>query len=842
MVALGLNSLGRSSGRKFSSEESTSTSLPTVPHKPTHFPQTPYLQSLSSKPTQTPLEDNPSVKIDPFARNDGLQHSSIYNSFTSSNKSPISTSNSPATRYPSEKTKFPSTSSTFQQQKGPIHDNKHRRQDSEFSLDRQVVDIVADYIKPEKDFIDTASNKPNFKSNEPLSSSPLPTIAFGRQDRPVGSRQSSFADQSAPPSPLNTPSILSQESIVTPKLPTKNLPLPSLTNNMPRSNSHTNSAGLGGNIRRGGSRTSDRNTTNNNASPGMLERMEEADELRGLRNDSMPNIYNNQYDKNNFNQSSTSVSSKTKADKMLGIDSRNAKLASLYLVSGLGKSTAQWSFADSDSSRGVQPIEDSLGLFWRPEMLGSSFSGENQESSSSRARKESKSSTLSNGLSKDIRGKYVPDAGPDGPQRLVSKTIKFAHPRGIEVVNSTLSPPTTCHAFTFTIPRHDTLAAIARTRLNSAMSGNPNTYSVLSNVDETGNLDPSLHLQSRSRAGGPNIRNSSSSTSPTELTYYGVTLTVWTHADRERALQLKTIKMRNDRIKLGQGSLNSISPNKKGSSTPSENIGGGKKGTKRGSLHYMISKNQSEGDITASSETETGMSDSDLEGPLGRRGFIGGNKTRLSTVDSVPEDVAAAYDEASDIFWMPYAITMVSRFPIYDLLQDYLRLSWARFSKNAKVHMTQINRILNYNPPRPGESISLPVGEKPEDEVTIEGHMPGGLMDFEKGLMKIDFQLWPLFQAVDIDHILSAAEVALSNSGRIIFCSKHPAMLNVAVSTLKYVVELRGWDGICMPVIHARDATFIIEDPGPYIIGMPTECRYLLAPPPEVVIIDIDTK
>ncbi|WVW78297.1 hypothetical protein I302_100251 [Kwoniella bestiolae CBS 10118] len=794
MVALNLTSLGRTSGKKFLPPSSSEDAPPGLPHKPTHFPQTPYLQSK--------LEDNShsSVKRDPFARNDGLQHSSIYNTFA---------------------TTSPTNQQSKHTQDRDTGAHRHKRQDSEFSLDRQVVDIVADYVKPDPDEkLTNATRKPyrEHKNSDFLSAplSPVPS------ERPTPSRASSFNDQlSLPPSPLIAPSISSQESSgppiggLQPKLPSNNM--------------------RGANIRRGGSKTSTK-TSNVPHAPGMLERMEELDELKGLRNDSMPHILSS-FDRT-FNQSATSVGSRTKADKMLGIDS-NAKLASLYLVSGLGKSTAQWSFADSDSSRGVQPLEDSMGLFWRPEMLGSSFSGEKTDEAT-RARKDSKSSTFTNGLSKDIRGKYVPDAGPDGPQRLVSKTIKFAHPRDVEVVNSTLSPPTTCHAFTFTIPRHDTLAAIARTRLDSAVSGAPNTFSMLSTVDEQGNLDPALHLQAR---GNPNVRNSASAT---ELTFHGVTLTVWTHADRDRAVQLKSIKMRAERAKLGQGSLNSINPlaqaQRKGSTAPSEN--GKKGGTKRGSLQYMMGRNQSEGDIAGTSETETGMSDSDLEGPLGRRGIIRNtmNSDRLSTVDSVPEDAAAAYDEASDIFWMPYAITLVSRFPIYDFLQDYLRLSWARFSKNAKIHMTQINRLLNYDPPRPGEPFKLPVGEKSEDEVVVEGHMPGGLMDFDKGLMKVDFQLWPLFQAVELDHIITAAEVALSNSGRIIFCSKHPAMLNVAVSTLKYIVELRGWDGIIMPMIHARDTTFVIEDPGPYIIGMPTECRYLLVPPPEAVIVDIDTK
>ncbi|OWZ63919.1 hypothetical protein AYX14_06599 [Cryptococcus neoformans] len=145
--------------------------------------------------------------------------------------------------------------------------------------------------------------------------------------------------------------------------------------------------------------------------PGIVEETEEQDELRGLRSESKLGRGGL-----GFNLSSASVGSRNKTDEMLGLDA-NAKLASLYLVSGLGKNTAEWSLADT--TRGVQPLEDSLGLFWRPDMLGSCFSGDEQHNRSAtqgeedhRYRKNSKSSTFSNGgLSKDLRGKHVADAG-----------------------------------------------------------------------------------------------------------------------------------------------------------------------------------------------------------------------------------------------------------------------------------------------------------------------------------------------------------------------------------------------------------------------------------------------
>lgn len=117
------------------------------------------------------------------------------------------------------------------------------------------------------------------------------------------------------------------------------------------------------------------------------------------------------------------------------------------------------------------------------------------------------------------------------------------------------------------------------------------------------------------------------------------------------------MKSRSDRIELGaQNSLNAMNPvspsyhragQRKASTTPD------KKGTRRSLGHVL--RNQSEADTTIGSETETGMSDSDMEGPTDRRR---GWEDRLSVVESVPEDVKAVFDEQIDVFWMPYAITL----------------------------------------------------------------------------------------------------------------------------------------------------------------------------------------
>ncbi|KAL1406980.1 hypothetical protein Q8F55_006393 [Vanrija albida] len=509
-----------------------------------------------------------------------------------------------------------------------------------------------------------------------------------------------------------------------------------------------------------------------------------------------------------LNRSVMSLGAKVKAEKVLGADPQ-PRLASLYLVSGLGKEPAQWSLSDSDATLGVQPLEDSLGVFWRPDMLGSTFSGEKSEEWSNRQTKSSNRS-LGSVLRRDISAKTVPGAGPEGASRLVARTMKYAHPKDVEVVNSTLAPPTTCHTFTFSVSRKSTLTAVAaqNDRKGSSRTG--------VDVDQF----QSVTTEAPSATPGIGQEHLRGTTYGSDLVFHGVTLTVWSHADKERAAKLKIFKQRTASRPRADSLLSEAAARDKSrrrrvqSKTPWSSSAKGK---------------GAPSDYTATDTEVTGVSDSDLETTF----------TNDPTEYSVG-DAAQAFGESSDVFWMPYALTLVSRYPIYDVMQDYLRLSWARYSKDARSHMRQIFSLLNTDAPRAGDPFRLPIGTNSEDEVAIEATMPGAL-DFEIRTVKVDFQMWPLFQALDIDHILTCVEVALTNSGRVIFCSRHPGMLGTAVDTLKYIVELRGWDGIALPNIHTRDTTFIVEDPGPYIIGIATEARYLVTPPPEVVVVDLDT-
>ncbi|KAG5221906.1 AEX-3 domain-containing protein [Salix suchowensis] len=321
---------------------------------------------------------------------------------------------------------------------------------------------------------------------------------------------------------------------------------------------------------------------------------------------------------------------------------------------------------------------------------------------------------------------------------------------------------------------------------------------------------------------------------PSTVTYHGVCLTVWSHADAERSNAIRrTLEAGRSRKESAQSlvasRLKSLRADANGINVDSLNNGDPTIQARR------TAKQSARGpwaDAETDNETENdgAMSESDFD--------------VASTVGHGPGE-STLFLPGDTVFWLPYALTLVSRHPIYDLMRDYLTLSWARFSKDVQSHTLQISKILAHPAPRAGELIRLDASPKADgsanDTASLEviARFPGGL-DFGRGLVDINFTMWPLFKCLNIDNILTICEIALSPTGRVLFFSRHPAMLGIAVSTIKYLVELRGWNGIALPAVHSRDAKIYIDDPGPWIMGAATEMRYAIRPAPEVCVCDLD--
>ncbi|KAI0047828.1 hypothetical protein FA95DRAFT_1540779 [Auriscalpium vulgare] len=527
-------------------------------------------------------------------------------------------------------------------------------------------------------------------------------------------------------------------------------------------------------------------------------------------------------------------------------------LTSLYVVSGLPKAPHTWTLADPDSVLGLAHSEGAVSRWWRAEVLGSTVSpGAGGGKKKKRAKGDTEILKGAGALSKQEVGK------------MLSKALKLSFTREVEIIASTLQPASTVHTFSFALPAPSTpLAPSASGLLRSSVlsTGTGASERPLSNATSLFPYqDPFAGGRpSSSFLGPPNVfppgsagnsrvpAGAGAGAAPepgSTVTYHGVCLTVWSHADAERSTAIRrTLEASRSRKESAQSlaaaRLKSLRAEAKGTGA---GAGGtdpalqARRSAKRGARGPWGGHAQTDGETDMDAETDGAMSESDFEVASTANGHNPGESTLFLPGDTV--------------FWLPYALTLVSRHPIYDLMRDYLTLSWARFSKDVQSHTLQISKILSHPAPRAGDLIKLdasatvkgadPAAASADTSLEVIARFPGGL-DFGRGLVDINFTMWPLFKALNIDNILTICEIALSPTGRILFFSRHPAMLGIAVSTIKYLVELRGWNGIALQAVHSRDAKIYIDDPGPWIMGLATEARYCARPPPEVCVVDLD--
>ncbi|KAH7911212.1 AEX-3 domain-containing protein, partial [Hygrophoropsis aurantiaca] len=523
-------------------------------------------------------------------------------------------------------------------------------------------------------------------------------------------------------------------------------------------------------------------------------------------------------------------------------------LTSLYVVSGLPKSPHTWTLADPDAVLGLHHSDGAVARWWRPEVLGSTVSpGAGGAKKKKKGKKDQDVHKGAGALSK-------PEVG-----KMLSKALKLSFTREVEIIASTLQPASTIHTFTFTLPApntplappppstadllrasvltsassHDRSSAaptfafpytddpFAHARPSSAFLGPPSILGAAQSAPSS----PLSGLFNDKQLGVPGVSSGSAGT----VTYHGVCLTVWSHADADRSSAIRrTLEAGRVRKESAQSLVAARLKVLRSTPTGSPSDPARRPSRRSGRGPWT------DGETDAEGETDAGaISESDFD----VASTIGGHGPGESTL-FLPGDT---------VFWLPYALTLVSRHPIYDLMRDYLTLSWARFSKDVQSHTLQISKILAHPAPRAGDLIKLDASSSsstnaPADadaNLEVIARFPGGL-DFGRGLVDINFTMWPLFKCLNIDNILTACEIALAPTGRVLFYSRHPAMLGIAVSTIKYLVELRGWSGIALPAVHARDAKIYIDDPGPWILGLATEARYAVRAGPEVCVIDLD--
>ncbi|KAJ1026926.1 hypothetical protein NDA16_002219 [Ustilago loliicola] len=470
-------------------------------------------------------------------------------------------------------------------------------------------------------------------------------------------------------------------------------------------------------------------------------------------------------------------------------------IAQLYAVFGLPKDPAVWTLAEEDCTNGVHHIESAVGRFWRPEVLGCSICppvnplDEGLKSPLSPGsisdKKEAKASAWGSDKKSASNPKFIEMADGRGgveraeTARVLSKALKLSFTREIEISSGPINfpPSSTSHTFSFSVPTVKSSASGGAARPSTDVRKASQPFSVsAANVHNTRSFSAvgeGFGLEGVSSR-LPAGAGGAGEDTPGVATFYGSVLTVWSAADEKRAKAI-----RKELSRLAKARAN------------------GRPGTNK-------NVNNEGEDI-----------DDDFEG------------TSALGHSLLPDNNA---------FFMPYAICIVSRYPIYNLLGDWNKAAWFKYSRNIEMHNKLMAAILRHPAPRIGETFRL---QSPDEDLSFICTFPCAL-DWGRGLLGIDFSMWPLFKTLSIDNVLTICEIALAPAGRVLFMSRHPALMGMAVETIKYLVELCGWKGVAHQNCHARDVRIYLEDPGSWLIAINTELRSIIKPPKEVCVVDLD--
>ncbi|KAI9843519.1 MAG: hypothetical protein M1837_006273 [Sclerophora amabilis] len=188
------------------------------------------------------------------------------------------------------------------------------------------------------------------------------------------------------------------------------------------------------------------------------------------------------------------------------------------------------------------------------------------------------------------------------------------------------------------------------------------------------------------------------------------------------------------------------------------------------------------------------------------------------------------YDSSQETYWIPYCLSFLSRYPLYNLLGDYLRGMWIHWNKATNLfHAEEVSRILSFPAPRLNDLVRIDM-----KDYALCYQFPSSPTGFQ------NFSMWPLFTCLSIPNIVGVVEAALSPTRRIIFVSHYPAILTMAAETIRFCVRVYEWSGLYIPVVHARHAKELVQEPGPYILGVTAECRSLFTAPSDALVVDLD--
>ena len=209
--------------------------------------------------------------------------------------------------------------------------------------------------------------------------------------------------------------------------------------------------------------------------------------------------------------------------------------------------------------------------------------------------------------------------------------------------------------------------------------------------------------------------------------------------------------------------------------------------------------------------------------------WVRSDKQRLARIATMIDAQELDEKNGSQSVWIPYCISYLSHYPLFDLMSDYLRCSWTLWSKQPdKFNNDGVLRLMKMAPPRPDQMLRIAL-----DEYVLCYQVPSRSQDFQ------NFPLWPIFTCLTPNHVVAAMEAALSPQGKIILSSSHPAILTPVAETIRFFA--RTWNGLYVPIVYGRHTQDMVDEPAPYILGITKSSKPLYTAPKDALVVDLDS-
>ncbi|KAI8896627.1 AEX-3 domain-containing protein [Globomyces pollinis-pini] len=168
----------------------------------------------------------------------------------------------------------------------------------------------------------------------------------------------------------------------------------------------------------------------------------------------------------------------------------------------------------------------------------------------------------------------------------------------------------------------------------------------------------------------------------------------------------------------------------------------------------------------------------------------------------------------TDNVFVPTCLGILSRFPFYDLLKDWLShlmgsIIEAEFERYP-FERCVINLIHEIPLPPPGK---LEIGISIHNHILYGSRPPINTIPILK-----NYSSYPLFKAMSIENIVTLFELLVTDY-KVILLSEHVSMLNLTCEVVTGWLYPLFWHHILIPVLPFRLLNYL-EAPVPYLIGI----------------------